>query len=771
MDSYFVKDFCIRNGDSQNLKVKHFLNKLCGMKSDDIVNVEFTFGIVNDAGQLKFFIRSDNNFTDIIKQQFLLMYDDVEFEDMNYNLYKERMINDSSFSKLRLKYNNTNVDCKITTTEPNQIFIENLLNALYSKDNYDLTIIEISLKPYDKESLSLNKSASNKILSTTLKGVEFLIESLFYNDNNVKINNSNIKTNNKDKEVDSFKYMVSINIGLSNNQLNDKLRIRKIRNIESVFSQLNNQNKFISSICSYNDMFNSRYNMILSSDEIYQFVYLPTNVTLGNVIGSSDVTILVDKNVPNKGIFIGSYNNNEYYIATPDDVLTKENYSSLYLMKSKFLKSDINNSLVIDNLCKTRLIEGLPGTGKSEIITNLAISGLHRGLPFILIDPKYDTQKRIIESVPDKFLNKIDFLDLGDMLYPPALNIFRRRKENDATENTLITTNFLSYMRKQFDRNWGYNIERMIQMTTDAVLLDDITTISEFYWMLTEEEYRKTIIEIIKSKLSEPNVDNKSRLKQLLKYWDDYQARYAKNPITVNKEIETVMNKIGVFIGNRFINAIVSQRDSYDFKKSGDMARSVIINIPEGLISQDNMSLLSGFVTKAIWADYQSRDDMDISKRYPVQWLIDEASTVVDDEIVGIMQKARSRRLGLSLITQTLASLNMRGANIGDIIADNCKTKLIYKIGSRDASSLMDEFPQLSIKDFTDCPDHHFYGKILLPNGRVSNPFFAKSPNLHPVIRDYDSYKREHQSGRMTITEIENDIDLRLERFTIANML
>ena len=183
------------------------------------------------------------------------------------------------------------------------------------------------------------------------------------------------------------------------------------------------------------------------------------------------------------------------------------------------------------------------------------------------------------------------------------------------------------------------------------------------------------------------------------------------------------------------------------------------------------MSLLSGFVTKAIWTDYQSRDDMDMARRYPVQWLIDEASTIVDDEIVDIMQKARSRRLGLTLITQTLASLNMRGTNIGDIIADNCKTKLIYKIGARDASYMVNEFAPLTIKDFTDCPDYHFYGKILLPDGRVSKPFFAKSPMPHSVIRNYDTYKQNHRSGKMTINEIEEDIDSRLERFLIADML
>lgn len=774
MEYFYLADFNVKNVDLQSQKVKAFLNKVCGIKNDDIMNVEFSLCIINDFGELGFYIKCDESFTSILKQQFRLLYSDIEFESMDYDDYKYKMKSHSNFSMLELKYNNddnTMEKKKIITTEPNQIFMENLLNAVYVKDNNDLTMVEINLKPVSNTNnieKTENKKMSKKILNAAAIGTKFLIDSILYSDDDYKVKSKN---QSRLPSEYNFEYMVSINIGVVNKELDDNKRIKKIRNIESVFSQLNHNNKFISKPTSYNSMFENKYNIKMESDEIYQFFYLPSLSTLSNIVGSSDITVLIDKKVPQTGIFIGSYKENKYYIGTPEQILTRENYSNIYTLKSKFLNKDLNNSQIIDNLCKTRLIEGLPGTGKSEIITNLAIAGLRRGIPFILIDPKYDTQKRLIESIPDEYIKNVDFLDLGDMMYPPALNIFRRRKDNDATENALITTNFISYMRKQFDRNWGYNIERMLQMTTDAILLDDICTISEFYWMLTEEVYRKAIIEIIKFKLSEPQVDNKSRLKQLLKYWNDYQARYEKNAVTVNKEIETVMNKIGVFIGNRFINAIVSQRDSYDFKHSGDTARSVIINIPEGLISEDNMSLLSGFVTKAIWADYQSRDDTDIASRYPVQWLIDEASTIVDGEIVGIMQKARSRRLGLSLITQTLASLNVRGANMGDIIADNCKTKLIHKIGLRDASVLVGEFAPLTVKDFTECPDHHFYGKILLPNGKVSQPFFAKSPNLHPVIRDYDVYKQKHRSGRMTITQIEEDVDSRLDRFIVADAL
>ena len=71
---------------------------------------------------------------------------------------------------------------------------------------------------------------------------------------------------------------------------------------------------------------------------------------------------------------------------------------------------------------------GVPGSGKSEWLVNYCINCLRYGMPFILIDPKFDSQKRLIESIPDEYLKNVDLLDLGDLKYPPALNIFRRRK-------------------------------------------------------------------------------------------------------------------------------------------------------------------------------------------------------------------------------------------------------------------------------------------------------------------------------------------------------
>ena len=742
-------------------EVNSFLNILCGIESDSIINTNFTFGIISENYKLKFYIIVDENFENILKRKLLSIYPTIKFEKINLeSIYKNKIKNDNSlFYKIIPRFDNNK---KFQSLNQEKIFTNNLINALYNKENF-ISIVEINIQPiYIK--LEKNKEIKEKkINKMLLNGLSFVLDCFLYEDI-TKVDNqtkNNHKINNKiEEQIIQNNCKISIHVGVINK--NPKESIIKLKNIISVFSQLNYQNIFDNQKIEVDEMFNrKKFEFKLTTNELSQIICLPSKNMIDNLMGDNGIKNLIDRNIPNKGIIFGLRKDNEYVAMSAPLKISPLNYKKDYILNQK----------LIENIVKCKLTLGLPGTGKSEWIVNYGIECIKHGIPIIVIDPKNDTQKRLIESLPEEYMNNVDYLDLGDLLYPPALNIFRRRKYNDATENALLTSNFINYMKKQFDRSWGYNLQQMIQMTTDAILLDNISTMTEFYWMLTEPIYRNIIISIIKSKLDEPNCQNRSRLRQLLKYWNDFESRFQKNPMTVNKEIEPVMNKIGVFIGNRFINAIVSQRESYDFRNSGDNGKSVIINIPEGIINLENMSLLCGFISKSIWMDYQSRDDLELDERFPVVWIVDEAQTVIDDDFVGIMQKARSRRLGLHLAGQNLSSLNTKGIRMGDIILDNCKSKMIFRVGYQDAKIIADEFSPLTAKDLSECPDYNFYSKIILKDGTISKPFFTKALPMYPQIRNYDEFRKKHRSGKSTINEIEDDIDNRFNSFIVMNEL
>ena len=54
---------------------------------------------------------------------------------------------------------------------------------------------------------------------------------------------------------------------------------------------------------------------------------------------------------------------------------------------------------------------------------------------------------------------------------------------------------------------------------------------------------------------------------------------------------------------------------------------------------------------------------------------------------------------------------------------------------------------------------------MLLNNGTISKPFLGTPIPIMKSLRNYDEYKECHQSGKLKIEEIEEQIDDRLEMF------
>ena len=380
------------------------------------------------------------------------------------------------------------------------------------------------------------------------------------------------------------------------------------------------------------------------------------------------------------------------------------------------------------------------------------------GLSIILVDPKNDTQERLIESIPEDKLNKIDYLNLGDLIFPPGMNLLRRRNPGDTTEISLIVQSLISFFKKEFGRSWGFAMQQLIMMTGNAILLDEIATLYEFQLMLTNQEYRGKIIEKIENKINN-NESGKAMLKELLQFWKQFHSWSEKDQMN---RISSTMNKIGIFMSNRIVRAIVSQEDSYDFKNAGDNGRITIVNIPDGELQDENRQLLASFINKAIWLDFRSRASMPIQKRYPTMWLIEEAHMVMDEEFIPVLTQSRGYRLGVTILTQGLTNFDNRGlSELKDLILTNCKNKVVFRVGPKDAHTLSEEFAPLSSFDLMNCPDYHFYSKILLENGKVSDTFFAHAPNMAPALRNYQKYKEMNRSGKLTIDEIEEQLDKR----------
>lgn len=733
----------------------------------------YSFEIYNDKKGAKFFLSIPSKYKKILSKKLNAVYPYIEVSEVKKDTIVEFDEKEGFVECCELQFTSHH-SLPIKMKDATPTFLNHLHNSMNHFGEDETSIVQILIKPLP-ENWGIRQSEvknpkkmihSNKflkilsgILGFTLTGLTMLVTGGKIGSMKEVATSLSSTDDKKGSDVSKFsKPLYRVSIRIASKSTDPVMARETVRSIASSFASLDDKNTLRPIKINYSSireraMTNTKNNAF-SVTELSQITSLPGSKVSSDSIAKGTIKMPYDRDVPEKGIVFGKYpQQNWRTVAFPMKVISKEQYNVLHKEYEK----------IIDNICKPRLVLGQMGTGKSEWVINYALAVIKMGVGLILIDPKNDTQQRLIESIPKEYMHLVDYIDLGDLAFPAPMNILRKRKHNDPTEVSMIVTSLINFFKKEFGKSWGFAMQQLIQMTGNAILLDEVSTLYEFQLMLTNKEYREKLIDKMENMLLDPQTKSKAMLRELVEFWKQFHSMKPKEQRGVTG---STMNKVGMFMANRLIRAIVSQRESYDFRKSGDMGRITIVNIPEGILNPENTRLLSSFINKAVWLDFQSRADISIHERYPTVWLLEEAHETVDDEFIGVLTKSRGYRLGVTLITQGLTNFDNRGMKeIRDLILTNCKNKILFRLGHQDAKIMADEMAPITQFDLMNLPDYHFYGKILLDGGRVSNTFFAKSLDMAPVNRSYDEYKENNKLSKLSIDDIEDELDQR-HKFT-----
>lgn len=762
--------------DDKSGEVESFWSSINGLQSKK-ENHNFSFEILSDKKGASFYFVLPKKYKGIISKKLNAVYPYIDIKEVSDPLKEFETKENEHIHSCELRFSQ-HESFSLKTAGMSKTFLNNLLNTMNHFNESESSLVQIVIRPLpEKWNAKARKRAigvkSNRLQSSNvamrsimfcfdlvINSIMLILDStvtqgqLRKNFKETSATTATTTAKGKKDTEDKFKkpcFNVSVRIATKSND--PIIAEQTVKSITTIFNSLDNENTLRPINITYKYLSEremnktSLKNSAINSQELSQFAHLPgKNVSADNV-GKGNVKMPYDKDVPSSGIVFGySPQQDNKLVAFPMKTISLEKYDELYAQYEK----------LIDNLCKPRLVLGQMGTGKSEWIVNYALNLVNAGLSVILVDPKNDTQERLIESMAHNKMDKIDYLNLGDLVYPPGMNLMRRRNPDDPTEMSLIVQSLISFFKKEFGRSWGFAMQQLIMMTGNAILLDEIATLYEFQLMLTNKEYRGKMIDKIEGKLND-NIGSKAMLKELLQFWKQFHSWSEKDQLN---RISSTMNKIGVFMSNRIVRAIVSQEESYDFKKAGDNGRITIVNIPDGELQDENRKLLASFINKSIWLDFRSRASIPIQKRYPTMWLIEEAHMVMDEEFIPVLTQSRGYRLGVTVLTQGLTNFDNRGmSELKDLIMTNCKNKVVFRVGPQDARMLAEEFAPLTAYDLMNCPDYHFYSKILLEGGRVSNAFYAHAPDMAPVLRSYQEYKENNRSGKLTIDQVEDQLD------------
>lgn len=363
-------------------------------------------------------------------------------------------------------------------------------------------------------------------------------------------------------------------------------------------------------------------------------------------------------------------------------------------------------------------ILGRSGTGKSNLLKQLAMADAARGSGLCFIDPIGSTAEELAKDLSrqgstrvsassvsasaanavgrgDKCTTENDaagrdthdlsnstvpytdkdiiYFDAADVDHPVGINPLY----NVAPEDRAKTVSDILQMFEGIwhDSGWGPRMESIFRAALHTLVENPHCmrpSLLTVFRLLLDEEFRK------QTKLAITN-------KQVLDWWDFRFDRGDLNERTRREWVEPVLNKIDKLSLDPVIRNIIGQpRCALDFEEIIRRKQILIVNLNQNKIGLDNAAFIGMLILSRIRqaaAKVGSQDQ-------PFTLTLDEAHSFPTMELTKIIHQGRHSGLYARLAHQNLEQFDPK---IGSALRNGCGSLAVFAVGSRDAETIVDD--------------------------------------------------------------------------------
>ena len=445
-------------------------------------------------------------------------------------------------------------------------------------------------------------------------------------------------------------------------------------------------------------------------------------------------------------------------------------------------------------------IIGRSGTGKSNLLKQLAIADMERGAGLCFIDPIGCTAEELLTHVPTRNTVKTSGISAvlpGDVsagamtATSPAATTTNTTKVNQAAGTkgatnvvtkaaaTTVATNVAATGRDKdviyidaADVEFPIGINPLYNVAKEdrARAVSDILQMFESIWHDSgwgprmESIFRATLHTLIEN----PNCMRPSLLTvfrllldsefrhqtkqsitnpQLRDWWDYRFDRGDLNERTRREWVEPVLNKIDTLSLDPLIRNIIGQpRCSLDFEEIIRRKQILIVNLNQNKIGLDNASFIGMLIISRIRqaaAKVGKRDE-------PFTLTIDEAHSFPTMELSKIITQGRHTGLFIRIAHQHLDQFD---AKISSALRNGCGSLAVFAVGHKDATIIVDDLESSHRERTLDLIRTLGNGEVVL---RLTQNGAPQPPPSSPV----KVISREHGSAK-----IQSAINLTRQRF------
>ncbi len=350
---------------------------------------------------------------------------------------------------------------------------------------------------------------------------------------------------------------------------------------------------------------------------------------------------------------------------------------------------------------------GKSGTGKSTLLSNMAISDIKRGSGLCVIDPHGDIAQSLLKHIPKERQKDLIYFNATEQDNPIEYNPLSKvhPKYHDLVASGLVST-----FKKIWADSWGPRMEYILRFTLLTLLWLPDATLLDIQPLLTDKDFRERAIQYATEE-------------HIRAFWRNEFDKYT--PRLRAEIISPILNKTGFFITSTALRNIVGKKtSSFRLQNVLDAGKILIVNLSKGQIGEDVSSLLGAMLVNAIQLAAMHRASMPEHTRRPFYLYIDECHSFVTLSFATILAEARKYGLSLFLAHQYIGQLDER---VRAAIFGNVGTIISFRVGALDSEYLAKEFyPVFTQDDLVNLPRYAMYLKLMI-DGTASEAFSAYS--------------------------------------------
>jgi hypothetical protein len=361
-------------------------------------------------------------------------------------------------------------------------------------------------------------------------------------------------------------------------------------------------------------------------------------------------------------------------------------------------------------------IIGRTGTGKTELLKNMAIQDIRAGEGICIVDPHGDLVEDVLQYIPKERAEDVILFEPFDTNRPLGLNMLEVKDDSqkDFAVQEMIAIFMKLFPPEMIGPMFEHNM-RNVMLT----LMEDKQypgTIADIPRMFTDTEFQKYKV----SKVADPIVRS---------FWEKEMAK--TSDFHKSEMLGYLISKVGRFVENEMMRNIIGQgKSAFDFRKVMDEGKILLINLSKGKTGEVNAKLLGLIIVSKLQMAALSRADIAEEQRRDFYLYVDEFQNFVTDSFATILSEARKYRLNLIMAHQFISQLSTEkegsstsDSRMKDAVFGNAGTMICFRIGVEDAEIMAKEFaPVFNEFDVINIDRYNAYVKLMI-NGTASRPF------------------------------------------------